>query len=65
MTLDSHVLEALDDSGFSLGIPLPPIGDQQIAWAIRLIDTSGICARIAEWRAEDRRRAGRKSTRFE
>ncbi len=58
MTLDSHVLEALDDPGLSLGLALLTIGDQQVASAMRLIDASRICARRADWKAADRNRVG-------
>ena len=56
MTLASHVLEALDDPGLSLGLALLTIGDQQVASAMRLIDASRICARRAACRAADRNR---------
>ncbi|WP_276969243.1 hypothetical protein [Ferrimicrobium acidiphilum] len=59
MTVGSQTLEALDDPGLSYGFSPPHIDDQQIASAIKLIDASGICVRVAKWRSEDQERAGK------
>ena len=59
MTIDSDSLGMIGDQGLNLGPSHPPIDDQRVARAMSLIDASGICARVARWREEDRERAGK------
>lgn len=59
MTIDFDSLGMIGDQGLNLGPSHPPIDDQQIASAIKLIDESGICVRVAKWRSEDQERAGK------
>ncbi len=59
MTIDSDSLGMIGDQGLNLGPSYPSIDDQRVARAMSLIDASGICARVARWREEDRERAGK------
>lgn len=59
MTLGSQSIKVLDRPETSASVSRPPIDDHRVARAIKLIDTSGICARVDKWRAEDRERAGK------
>ncbi|MCI2975513.1 MAG: hypothetical protein MP439_05490 [Ferrimicrobium sp.] len=54
MTIDSHSHGVMADQGLGLSTYQPPIDDLWVARVIELIDKSGICARVAEWRAIDK-----------
>jgi hypothetical protein len=59
MTIDFDSLGMIGDQGLNLGPSHPPIDDQRVALTIRLIEVSGICARVAKWRSEDQEKAGK------